>query len=154
MSNNNRVERSRSNRVLGGVCAGLADYFNFDVTLMRVLFVVAVMCYSFGFWLYVILWLVLPSENPLGRGQTQTQAQTSYDDTIDITPQDEKTEKDEKKAVNGALIASLVLIFIGFVALADNFLSITWLWKLWPVSLIVIGVVILINSLKNNENGK
>ena len=154
MSNNNRVERSRSNRVLGGVCAGLADYFNFDVTLMRVLFVVAIMCYSFGFWLYVILWLVLPSENTLGPGQTQTQTHNNYGDTIDITPQEEYEGKDEKKPVNGAMLASLILIFIGFVALIDNFMSITWIWKLWPVSLIIIGVVILINSLKNNENGK
>lgn len=52
---NKKFERSSTNRVIGGVCAGLADYLNIDVALMRVLFVVAALCGSFGFWLYVIL---------------------------------------------------------------------------------------------------
>ena len=87
-NNNKRLERSRTNRVIAGVCAGLADYFNIDIALMRVLFVVATICGSFGFWMYVILWIVVPEENILGPGNQQ-----SYGDTIDITPKDheEKT---------------------------------------------------------------
>ena len=145
-NNNKRLERSRTNRVIAGVCAGLADYFKIDIALMRVLFVVATICGSFGFWMYVILWIVVPEENILGPGSSNQQ---SYGDTIDITPND---EKDDKKSVNGAMIASLILIFIGLVALIDNFTPIAWVWKLWPVPLIIIGVVLLINSTKNNGN--
>ena len=145
-NNNKRLERSRTNRVIAGVCAGLADYFKIDIALMRVLFVVATICGSFGFWMYVILWIVVPEENILGPGSSNQQ---SYGDTIDITPND---EKDDKKSVNGAMIASLILIFIGLVALIDNFTPIAWVWKLWPVPLIIIGVVLLINSTKNNSN--
>ena len=145
-NNNKRLERSRHNRVIAGVCGGLADYFKIDIALMRVLFVVATICGSFGFWMYVILWIVVPEENILGPGSSNQQ---SYGDTIDITPND---EKDDKKSVNGAMIASLILIFIGLVALIDNFTPIAWVWKLWPVPLIIIGVVLLINSTKNNGN--
>ena len=145
-NNNKRLERSRTNRVIAGVCGGLADYFKIDIALMRVLFVVATICGSFGFWMYVILWIVVPEENILGPGSSNQQ---SYGDTIDITPND---EKDDKKSVNGAMIASLILIFIGLVALIDNFTPIAWVWKLWPVPLIIIGVVLLINSTKNNSN--
>ena len=144
MENNKKLERSRKNRVIAGVCAGLADYFNIDIALMRVLFVVATICGSFGFWMYVILWIVVPEENILGPGKEQ-----SYGDTIDITPQE---NNDENKRKNGAMIASLILIFIGVVALVDNFTSFAWVWKLWPVPIIIIGVVILINALKNNNN--
>ena len=144
MENNKKLERSRKNRVIAGVCAGLADYFNIDIALMRVLFVVATICGSFGFWMYVILWIVVPEENILGPGKEQ-----SYGDTIDITP---KEESEENKRKNGAMIASLILIFIGVVALVDNFTSFAWVWKLWPVPIIIIGVVILINALKNNNN--
>ena len=142
-NNNKRLERSRTNRVIAGVCAGLADYFNIDIALMRVLFVVATICGSFGFWMYVILWIVVPEENILGPGNQQT-----YGDTIDITPKDH----DGKTPAKGAMIASLILIFIGVVALVDNFTSWSWIWKLWPVPIIIIGVVILLNSLKNNNN--
>ena len=58
----------------------------------------------------------------------------------------------KKKTSNGALIAGLILIFIGLVALADNFLYVAWMWKLWPLILVIIGAVILINSLKNEKN--
>ena len=144
-NNTKKLERLRKNCVIAGVCAGLADYFNIDVALVRVLFVVATICGGCGFWLYVILWIVVPKENTLGPGSdTKTNG-----DTIDITPKD---EKEDKKSGNGALIASLILIFIGLVALADNFLYIAWVWKLWPVILIIIGAVILANSLKNNNN--
>ena len=60
MEGNKVLYRSRTNRVIAGVCAGLADYFNIDIALMRVLFVVATICGSFGFWLYVFLWVVGP----------------------------------------------------------------------------------------------
>ncbi len=144
-NNTKRLERSRNNRVIAGVCAGLADYFKIDIALMRVLFVVATICGSFGFWMYVILWIVVPEENILGPGNIN---ENSYDDTIDITPNE--MGKEEKKSVNGAMIASLILIFIGLVALIDNFTPISWIWKLWPVPIIIIGVVLLINSSKNN----
>lgn len=140
-NNEKRLERSRRNRVVAGVCAGLADYFNIDVALMRVLFVVATICGSFGFWMYVIMWIVVPEEYALEQGSSHS------DDTIDITPKDES-----KKSFNGALIAGVILVFIGLVALIDNFTPFAWIWKLWPVSLILIGVLILIKTQKNNNN--
>ena len=147
MENNiKKLERSRTNRVIAGVCAGLADYFKIDVALMRVLFVVATICGSFGFWMYIILWIVVPEEYVLGPGNIND---NSNGDTIDITPNE---EKNDRKSVNGAMIASLILIFIGLVALVDNFTPIAWVWKLWPVPLIIIGVFLLINSTKNNGN--
>ncbi|MBQ2498812.1 MAG: PspC domain-containing protein [Bacteroidales bacterium] len=153
MEGNKILYRSRKNRVIAGVCAGLADYFNIDISLMRVLFFVALLCGSFGFWMYVILWIVVPEENILGPGDNeQYRSQSSYGETIDITPNEDGEPDNGKKNVNGAMIASLILIFIGLVALIDNFTSLTWIWKLWPVPLIMIGVVILINSLKNNNN--
>ncbi len=145
-NNTKRLERSRTNRVIAGVCGGLADYFKIDIALMRVLFVVATICGSFGFWMYVILWIVVPEEYALGPGNIN---ENSYDDIIDITPNE---AREEKKSVNGAMIASLILIFIGVMALVDNFTPIAWVWKLWPVPLIIIGVILLINSTKNNGN--
>ena len=143
MENNTKIlERSRTNRVIAGVCAGLANYFNIDISLMRVLFIVAFICGSFGFWLYIILWIVVPEERLLDQARTEK----STDETIDITP------KEEKKTNNGPLIAGLILIFVGLVALANNFLYVGWIWKLWPMILIIIGAVILVNSLKNEKH--
>lgn len=139
---NKKFERSSTNRVIGGVCAGLADYLNLDIALVRVLFVVAAFCGSFGFWLYIILWIVIPSQKVLNFNNMQQE-----ETTIDITP-------DEKRGSNkGAITISIILIVIGLIALMDNFLYIDWIWKLWPVILIALGVVIIINTQKNRNNG-
>ena len=55
-----RLFRDPTNKMLGGVCSGLAAYFDIDVTLIRILFLAAFFCGGFGFWLYIIIWIVAP----------------------------------------------------------------------------------------------
>jgi len=54
-----RMYRDGDDKVLGGVCSGMAYYFNTDPLLMRILFVIALFM-GFGFLLYVVLWIALP----------------------------------------------------------------------------------------------
>ncbi|MEA5078024.1 MAG: PspC domain-containing protein [Anaerolineaceae bacterium] len=63
MDTSKRLYRSVVNRQLGGVCGGLADYFNIDPTLMRVLFILGLFLGTFTFWLYLVLWIVIPEPN-------------------------------------------------------------------------------------------
>ena len=58
------LRRSRTDRVIAGVCAGLAHHFGLDVTLMRVLYVlVSILSAAFpGILVYIILWIVIPEE--------------------------------------------------------------------------------------------
>ena len=55
-----KLYRSRRVRVFGGVAGGLAQYFNLDIILVRVLFVVIAILHGFGILLYIILWIVIP----------------------------------------------------------------------------------------------
>lgn len=55
-----RIMRDMDDRRLGGVCSGLALYFGIDVTLVRVLFLLALIMGTAGFWIYVILWIIVP----------------------------------------------------------------------------------------------
>lgn len=57
-----RLYRSRTERMIAGVCGGLADYFDIDPTLVRLAFVLLVFAGSAGFWLYVVMALVVPEE--------------------------------------------------------------------------------------------
>ena len=57
-----RLERSRSNRVLGGVCGGVATYLNMDPTLVRVLTVVLSLFTGVPVIVYLVLLLVVPEE--------------------------------------------------------------------------------------------
>jgi phage shock protein PspC (stress-responsive transcriptional regulator) len=55
-----RLVRSSTDKKLGGVCAGLADYFDLDPTMVRVLWLLAIFLGGTGFLVYIILWIVLP----------------------------------------------------------------------------------------------
>ena len=55
-----RLARSRSDRWIGGVCAGLASYFDVDPTLIRIAFLLAFFFAGVGFIPYLILWIVMP----------------------------------------------------------------------------------------------
>jgi phage shock protein PspC (stress-responsive transcriptional regulator) len=60
-----KLYRSRTDRKLGGVCGGLAQYFNTDATLIRVLFVAFALLGGPGLVIYLVLWIIVPEE-PLG----------------------------------------------------------------------------------------
>lgn len=61
--NGRPLTRSRQNALLAGVCAGLADHFGWDPTLVRVGYVVLSICSAAfpGLLVYLILWLVMPN---------------------------------------------------------------------------------------------
>ena len=56
-----RLYRDENNKLLGGVCAGLANYFGIDKLVVRILFVLFTFGFGFGFIVYLILWVAIPS---------------------------------------------------------------------------------------------
>ena len=62
MENNKKLTRaSAGNRMVAGVCAGIADYFGWDPTLLRIVYVLATIFTAFaGIIIYIILWIVMP----------------------------------------------------------------------------------------------
>ena len=55
-----KLMRSSTDKKIAGVCAGLADYFDMDPTVIRVLWLLTVLCAGTGILAYIILWIVLP----------------------------------------------------------------------------------------------
>ncbi len=57
----NRLTRSATDSILGGVCGGLARYFGIDSTIVRLVFVLAVLS-GLSPLIYIILWIIMPKE--------------------------------------------------------------------------------------------
>ena len=57
-----RLYRSRKDRILGGVCGGLGNYFNLDPVLMRVIWVALLFAAGIGVLAYIISWIIIPDE--------------------------------------------------------------------------------------------
>ena len=60
MRSDKRLKRNSANKILGGVCSGLADYFDIDVVLVRAIVASSILFAGVGLGLYIILWLFLP----------------------------------------------------------------------------------------------
>ncbi|MBI2022287.1 PspC domain-containing protein [Candidatus Daviesbacteria bacterium] len=63
MATTPRLYRSETNRIIAGVCGGLGEYFNIDPTIIRIIFVLMTVFGGSGILIYIILWLVTPSES-------------------------------------------------------------------------------------------
>jgi phage shock protein C len=134
-----KLQRDTNNKVIAGVCAGLANYFGTDVSLMRLLLAFMVLFAGTGIGLYLILWIVMPA------GDVQAT------DTIDIvdavmadTPRSSKTDK-------SSWIIGLALIGMGALGLLHRFVP-AFNWQMvWPVLLIVLGLVLLIPKKDTNS---
>ena len=128
MDNSKRLKRNTQNKVIGGVCSGLGEYFGIDPIIFRLVFV-ALLLFGFGagFIIYLILWLLMPAGIP-------TQSAESVQDAEVVS---------EKKD-RGSIIGGGTLILIGlFFLLRDYIPQIRWN-MVWPVILIVVGIFLII----------
>lgn len=73
-----RLYRDENNKILGGVCAGIANYFGIDTTLVRILFVLT----GIGFLAYILLWAFVPSNADGVIGITRKKLYRDNDDKI------------------------------------------------------------------------
>jgi phage shock protein C len=59
-----RLVRPMAEKKIAGVCAGFARYFDTDVTLMRLLWLVVALFTGIGFIAYLVAWIIMPKEEP------------------------------------------------------------------------------------------
>ncbi len=126
-----KLQRDTKHKVIGGVCAGLANYFDMDASLLRLLLAFMILFAGTGFWLYIILWIVMPA----GNGFQPTA------ETIDAVMNDASPNPQINK---GSLVVGLILIGLGALGLIHRFVP-AFNWQMvWPIILIVLGLVLLI----------
>lgn len=130
-----RLTRSRSDRMIGGVCAGLARYFEVDPVIVRVLFVVMALAQGAGILLYLVLLIVIPEEDV--NAQPATAAAPRAEPPAEL--------RRRRGAWGGALLAAL-----GVYLLVVN-LGFMWWWD-WkfggPAVLILAGLALVIWRLR------
>jgi phage shock protein C len=122
-----KLYRSRTDKMVAGVCGGLGQYLGIDSTWVRLFFVLMFFFNTLGLWVYLVLWVVTPGV-PVGEEITQPREPWQQN-------------PDSVKIIGGALI------IFGLIAFFSN-LQIHWLrWisfnNIWPVALIVVGGLML-----------
>jgi phage shock protein PspC (stress-responsive transcriptional regulator)/heme/copper-type cytochrome/quinol oxidase subunit 2 len=77
-----RLYRDENHKLVGGVCSGLANYFNIDIALVRIIFVIAVVSFGFGIIPYLILWIAVPSSATKEIGSVRKKLYRDTDEKI------------------------------------------------------------------------
>jgi phage shock protein PspC (stress-responsive transcriptional regulator) len=144
-----RLERSRADQLLGGVCAGIGDYLRIDPAWVRLFFVLLAFGEGIGVWLYLVLWLILPLEGSEKDSSFEKNVRSGAREIAERA----RNLGTEMRSGSGsdqrtAWLLGMGLIVFGFVFLIDNLNPGWFSWfrfrLLWPSLLILAGLVILI----------
>ena len=159
-----KLYRSRIDRMIGGVSAGLAKYFDIDPTIVRVLFVVSIFLGGGGILAYIILWIVVPEDpiiiTPSAETESDQNGDSSASDSDD--QQGSSFNSELNKKVNEAtneinrivdearrnkkVLGGTILICLGILFLLDNFLPHFHFSDYWPLILVVIGIALIFKA--------
>lgn len=149
-----RLYRSRKNRMLGGVCGGIAEYFEIDPVIVRLIAVALFFVGGSAILAYIIALIVIPYE-PLETAVGQNKEATPPASTISAQTAVESPRQSSGDAV--PLFLGILLIVIGGLFLLHNlpifspfYLSIRHYLRhfFWPSILIVFGVFLIARAWK------
>ena len=149
--------RDKSRGIIGGVCAGLAQYFGVSPLLLRDIFILWALASGTGVTAYIILWIILPEKQAVRRSRQEAlrhnineiraEAKEIGKDIQAIFGGMDETRPVQTKRI--MLLGSL-LVLMGLIFLADNLHLLGWfqLEHLWPIVLILMGIVLLQRALR------
>jgi phage shock protein PspC (stress-responsive transcriptional regulator) len=139
---NKRIYRSRQNKMIAGVCGGIAEYFNIDPTIVRLVTVVFTLTYGMGLLAYIIAAIVIPENN-------SDFSQSNYGTSQNSEPAADNSQFNGQRKPDGKgyMIIGAVLILCGGALLARRFF---WfdLSLLWPVILVAIGLLVIFSGIR------
>ncbi len=137
--------------MIGGIAGGLGEYFDIDPTLVRIIFVVSLFLGGSGIFAYIILWIVVPEEPwvfNMGEGEEQKEGGPNPK-PAQTPPESDYVRTLEERRQKRSTIAGVILVVLGVIFLADNFIPRIHFSDFFPIILVAIGIGLLINSKRN-----
>ena len=151
--------------MLGGVCGGIAEYFNIDPTLIRLAFVLFFLADGAGILAYVVGWIIIPEKSEIEKNNYENGNYYSEENYRNSSESEEKydtnkkdeNEKDieENESYSFELKADsqnmwgILLIIIGGAFLVRFWFPFGLIEKMWPLLIVFLGVVFLLKGNKN-----
>lgn len=118
-----QLSRSKNDRMIGGVCGGIAEYFDWDSAIVRLIFIFIILMAGSGIFAYLVLWVLLPEGNEI-----------------------KALPKPVSAAKNRQPILGIILLGLGVSILLQNFglTQFIHLETVWPFALIGLGFFVLV----------
>jgi len=159
-----RLYRSRDDRMIAGVCGGVAKYFDMDPTIVRIIFVLLIFANGLGILAYIIMAIVVPlagskvtapkeaiKENVEEIKETATELGHEIRSTF--TGEETKTEEESKIHQRRRSLFGIILIVLGVLFLMGSLNLFPWFhWGyLWPLILIAVGLIIIFSARRRRK---
>lgn len=159
-----KLYRSQSDRVIWGVCGGLAKYLNLDVTVIRLGMILLVFANGISILAYIIMTIIVPQEDSKAGEVRETMRENveemkntagEFREKIRSTFGEKEAEvrdRSEKPGGHQRWI-SIALIVAGLFFLAANFNLFWWFhWgRLWPLALVAVGLLLIVTTWRKRD---
>jgi phage shock protein C len=154
MQVNRRLNRCRNDRLIAGVASGVAEYFDIDPTIVRVLLVVSVLFGGLGLLLYFVMAIIVPIEPEDGPAVSAPTGDPTGDSPAPTPTDWHSTSAAHRHASRGSgrlvTFFGVALILFGGLALVNAFLP-AWVdggrW-LWPAFILGIGAILVASAVR------
>lgn len=167
-----KLYRSARERMLGGVAAGVAEYFDVDPTIVRLVFVLSVFVGGAGIIAYIIMWIIVPQgpfvpynmntnippqnqepgtktdSNSTTGGNFSAEPGTSPKSDTPPDPNPDYSQFQKPHHEKHGITWGIVLIIFGIFLLANNMIDTIHFHDIFPVALVVLGIGLLLNAIK------
>lgn len=140
-----RLLRSKNNRVIAGVCGGIAEYYSIDATALRIIIALLTLWKGWFLVVYLIAWLLIPEQEAPASGDDRVQqVGKEMKDTVN------RASEILRRADGGSgnttrYIFGGVLVLVGALAITEQYVP----WRMmrwdivWPVLIILGGVLLM-----------
>lgn len=132
--------RSGKNRILAGVCGGIAEYFDIDPAVVRLVVVLFTLAGGAGVVAYIVAWIIIPEDPNFKRNDIKMNTKVKVKKEKNIH---EGLDIQGKTAFFG-----LLLMIIGAIFLANNFFPSFRIDKYWPIIPIGVGLAMIFSGYK------
>lgn len=143
-----KLYRSKRQIVIAGVCGGLAEYFDIDVTIVRLIWAAAFFMGGVGLLAYILAAIIIPKNEDGGTVIID-------EDGNEVYVSGGGDSSGEKN--NSVLFLGGFLVLLGVLVLFDKVFPFRWLWReikefAGPALLILMGILILITSFRKRNS--
>jgi phage shock protein C len=152
-----RLYKSRKNKAIAGVCGGIAEYFDIDPVLVRLIFILFFFIGGSAILAYIVGMIIMPNPpaEPVEATETKAPSPKPSTDTAQKKPAPSLASRS-----NTSLIIGIILVLVGAYFLMGNlpFLREYYWWFRWhlrdffvPGIFIVLGIILLIHGSRKDQ---
>lgn len=144
---NKQFARSKDDILISGVCGGIAEYFNIDSNIVRLIFVIFGI-FGAGVLVYIVLWVFLPISTESYKYSSEN---NSFNNSKIFDMGKDGNVFKVINSKNNSNVLAVLLIVLGVLFLLNNFFHIFYyldIARIWPIILVIVGAYLIVRKNK------